>query len=565
MTAPVRAALYLRVSTGRQADNDLSIPDQRRQARAYCASRGWEIVADYVEPGVSATDDRRPEFQRMIDAATTKPPAFDVIVVHSFSRFFRDQFQLEFYVRRLAKSGVRLVSITQELGDDPMSNMIRQIMALFDEYQSKENAKHTLRAMNENARQGFWNGSRPPIGYRIVEAAEQRGHRTKKILEIDPIQAETVRLIFRLAREGDGSSGPMGVKSITKHLNAAGVRTRDGGRWGLAAVHDVLTRTTYIGRHRFNTRFWKTRERKPEAEVVEMTVPPIIDTAEFEAVQALLKSRSPALTAPRVVSGPTLLTGICFCAGCGMAMTLRTGKGGRYRYYTCSTKVRQGETGCTGRTVPMHKLDTLVADHIEQRLLQPARLESILSSVLDRRKERAERRTAHIAELRKRASEADAKLKRLYDAIENGVADLTDPMLKDRIAELKAIRDQARADAERAEDAIERLGPTITPQTLKTFARHARKRMRTESGGYRRDHLRALAQRVEVDRKEVRIMGSKSVLLRTLVAASIAKTAGFGVPSFVPKWRAREDSNLRPLPSEARAGSSWPVEQCPRL
>jgi len=39
--------------------------------------------------------------------------------------------------------------------------------------------------------------------------------------------------------------------------------------------------------------------------------------------------------------------------------------------------------------------------------------------------------------------------------------------------------------------------------------------MRTESGGYRRDHLRALAQRVEVDAKEVRIIGVKSVLLRT--------------------------------------------------
>ena len=140
MAAAVRAALYLRVSTGRQADNDLSIPDQRRQANGYCASRGWEIVADYVEPGASATDDRRPEFQRMIDAATAKPPAFDVILVHSFSRFFRDQFQLEFYVRRLAKNGVRLVSITQELGDDPMSNMIRQIMALFDEYQGERQA-----------------------------------------------------------------------------------------------------------------------------------------------------------------------------------------------------------------------------------------------------------------------------------------------------------------------------------------------------------------------------------------------------------------------------------------
>jgi site-specific DNA recombinase len=50
MAAVVRAALYLRVSTGRQADNDLSIPDQRRQAKAFCASRGWEIAADYVEP-----------------------------------------------------------------------------------------------------------------------------------------------------------------------------------------------------------------------------------------------------------------------------------------------------------------------------------------------------------------------------------------------------------------------------------------------------------------------------------------------------------------------------------
>jgi hypothetical protein len=44
MAAAVRAALYLRVSTGRQADNDLSIPDQRRQAKGYCTSRGWEIA-----------------------------------------------------------------------------------------------------------------------------------------------------------------------------------------------------------------------------------------------------------------------------------------------------------------------------------------------------------------------------------------------------------------------------------------------------------------------------------------------------------------------------------------
>jgi site-specific DNA recombinase len=140
-----RAVLYLRVSTGRQAEHDLSIPDQRRQLLAYCEGKGWQVVSEYVEPGASATDDRRPEFQRMMDAAAARPPMFDVILVHSFSRFFRDQFQLEFYVRHLAKNGIRLISITQDLGDDPMSVMMRQIMALFDEYQSKENAAHAPR------------------------------------------------------------------------------------------------------------------------------------------------------------------------------------------------------------------------------------------------------------------------------------------------------------------------------------------------------------------------------------------------------------------------------------
>src|SRR5690606_32007945 len=112
----------------------------------------------------------------------------DVIVVHSFSRFFRDAFGLEFYVRKLAKHGVRLVSITQELGDDPAQVMMRQVIALFDEYQSKENAKHVLRSMKENARQGYWNGNRPPFGYTAVEV-ERRGNRVKKKLAIDPVEA----------------------------------------------------------------------------------------------------------------------------------------------------------------------------------------------------------------------------------------------------------------------------------------------------------------------------------------------------------------------------------------
>ena len=70
-TVVQRAALYLRVSTAPQAEHDVSIPDQRRQGEAYCAARGLQLVETFVEPGASATNDRRPEFQRMMEAGTS--------------------------------------------------------------------------------------------------------------------------------------------------------------------------------------------------------------------------------------------------------------------------------------------------------------------------------------------------------------------------------------------------------------------------------------------------------------------------------------------------------------
>lgn len=55
-------------------------PTSGRQGEAYCQSRGYQLVETYVGPGASATNDRRPEFQRMMEAGTEKPPAFDVVI-----------------------------------------------------------------------------------------------------------------------------------------------------------------------------------------------------------------------------------------------------------------------------------------------------------------------------------------------------------------------------------------------------------------------------------------------------------------------------------------------------
>jgi hypothetical protein len=107
-------------------------------------------------------------------------------------------------------------------------------------------------------------------------------------------------------------------------------------------------------------------------------------------------------------------------------------------------------------------------------------------------------------------------------------------------------------ESARAAGVHDRLGPSITPLAFKTFASRAHSRMRTEWGAYRRDHPRALAQRVEVNKKEQRAIASKSVLLRMPTAASRAKTAGFEVPSF---YRSGAPEEIRTLAHQIRTAS----------
>ena len=541
VTLPVasRAALYLRVSTTRQAEVDLSIPDQRLQTAAYCQRQGWPVIAEYVEPGASAMDDNRHEFQRMIERACDDDRPFDVVVVHSFSRFFRDAFGLEMYIRRLAKHGVRLVSITQELGDDPAQVMMRQVIALFDEYQSRENAKHVLRAMKENARQGFYNGARLPLGF-TLEEVEKRGHRTKKRIIVDPVEAELVRLMFDLYLQGDGTSGPMGIKEITKHLNARGYRTRLGARFGVGTVHGILTNTVYVGAWSFNKRNAKTGQVKPQTEVIPISVPAMIDRTIFDKVQKTLKAKSPQNSPPRAITGPILLTGLAYCASCGCAMTLRTGtsKTGRvYRYYNCSSSARVGETACKGRSVPMDKLDQLVTEHVAERILLPERLEALLQSVADRRLKADAEVQGRIEDLRREAGVTEDKLRRLYELVEDGLTDLDD-MLKERIAALKSDRDRAKSALERITN--RGVAGRLDPDRIARFGQLMRTNITEGAVPFRKAYLRSLIDAVEVDDHVIRIHGSKTVLERAVLADQATHP---GVRGFVRKWRSQGESN----------------------
>ena len=544
------AAIYVRVSTSRQADGDLSLPDQISQCRAYCEQRGWQVAEVFTEAGASALDDGRPAFQEMIYKATRIDRPYDYVVVHSLSRFSRDALHSELYVRQMRKAGVELISITQDIGQDASGQFIRKVLNIFDEHQSRENAKHTHRAMLENARQGFWNGSRPPFGY-AVSVRERRGTKDKKVLVLCDDEARVMRLIFDLAIGAKGR--PMGVKAIASHLNERGI-TRRGRRFSTASIHKLLTSSTYCGRHYFNRFDSRNSRPRPPSQWIEVQVPPIIDEETFNAVQALLQSRSPKRVAPRVVNGPTLLAGVARCGHCGAALIQNTGKGGLYRYYCCSRKLKEGATACKGLRMPMQRLDQIVIDEVSKRVLQPERLRTLLETYLRSAQSRAVKDRQRVASLRQAHKEAEAGIARLLTLVEEGTMAAEDPSLRERLVGLKVRRDELVRELADLQKRMTAGEPAITPEKIAAFGALLKDKLRNGPADLKQAYARLVLREVSVRDKEIRISGSKAVLARA-ASRGLDKTAP-AVLSFVQEWRTRQDSNLRPLPSEGSTLSS---------
>ena len=540
---PLRAALYLRVSTGRQAEGDVSLPSQRDLTTRHCEREGWVVVDEYVEPGATGTDDRRPAFQAMLDRACDGAHPYDVIVVHSFSRFYRDGAAMELTIRKLRKHGVEVVSMTQPTGKDPSQEMMRQIIGIFDEYTSKENGKNVTRSMLENAKQNFWNGTTPPLGYRIVEA-ERRGQKIKKKLEVDPVEREVVQLIYHLYVDGDPATGtpPLGIKGICNWLNGRGYRTKRGGTFGIGPIHFLLTNTAYIGRWKYNVRSSKTRERKPEHEIVEVAIPEIIDQDLFDRVQAKLAANNPKMTPPRVVNGPILLTGLATCAHCGGGMTQRTGTsstGKVYSYYTCASRAQKGAAACRGNSIRMQVLDDKVTVALKECVFDRERLTELLSSLAERRAARTAAVNGRLVSLQSVVTTTEQKLKRLYQSIADGIVELDD-LLGEQVTILKADREKAKAALAKA-SAQGAGAVTIDPEKVEAFSRLMTGLLSDSEAPALKAYLRAILGKVVVGNKVIQIVGSKDVLAGAVMAQSAARD---NVRSFIPDWRTRHDSNV---------------------
>jgi len=204
-------------------------------------------------------------------------------------------------------------------------------------------------------------------------------------LVIDEKEADVVHHIFKLYLEGKS------FRSVTHKLNDSGYRTRQRVTWASTSIRRILQNPVYIGTLTYNKRKSKGNTSKPRPKEEHLHVPdvfePIIDRVLFDEVQALITQQRSV--APRAKDSTYLLTSIIKCGHCGSRMygyTYDDSKrrpGRIYQYYRCNGNMQKGASVCSGNSINLRFLDSLMVQELKNFKLHP---EKLISKVADHNK-----------------------------------------------------------------------------------------------------------------------------------------------------------------------------------
>jgi len=143
----MRVGLYARVSTMNNGQN----PEmQLRELREYSERRGWEIVSEYIDNGVSGAKDSRPELNRLMTDAYKR--RFDAVVCWKFDRFARSVSHLLRALETFKSLGIEFCSFSEQMDTStPSGKMIFTVLGAVAELERSLIAER-VRAGIRNAR-----------------------------------------------------------------------------------------------------------------------------------------------------------------------------------------------------------------------------------------------------------------------------------------------------------------------------------------------------------------------------------------------------------------------------
>ena len=352
--AEKQIAIYARVSSDQQVDEgtiDSQIAALRDRVEKNGQSLAEELV--FIDEGYSGANLIRPGLEQLRDVAALN--GLDRLYVHSPDRLARRYAYQVLLMDEFQQAGIEVVFLNRELSGSPEDDLLLQVQGMIAEYERAKILERSRRGKRHAARSGdvaVLSGA--PYGYHYVTKQEGGGQASYEVI---PDEAKVVQQVFQwVGRER------CSTREVCRRLHKAGIRTRSGKRtWDRTTVWGMLKNPAYKGtaaygktkqgpmKPRLHTQRNSQEHPKRPKSVTDLPpekwlwipVPPLVDEALFEAVQAQLReNRQRARQRKR--GARYLLQGLLVCAQCHYAYygkpvsnSSAKGKKRNYAYYRC--------------------------------------------------------------------------------------------------------------------------------------------------------------------------------------------------------------------------------------
>ena len=520
----LRVGLYGRVS-GDQQEKEDTIASQLEAVLQRIAGDGLECEPElrFVDDGYSGFILTRPGLERLRDQAAAG--VIDRLYVLDPDRFSRKYAYQVLILEELTQCGVEVIFLRNPPGRGPEENLLLQVQGMIAEYERAKILERCRRGKQYAARHGSVNVlSGAPYGYRYVGKHAGGGEARYQVVAEE---ARVVRKIFQWFGQERCSIG-----EVCRRLRRDGVPTRTGkSSWDRSVIWSYLKNPAYKG----TAAFGKTRAgdlkpqrlrpqrgrpeqpRRPVSRVdtsledqIFIDVPALVSEELFGMAQAQLQENRQRRR-DRPGGGRYLLQGLVVCQRCGYGcygkpVSRASAKGKvTYAYYRCTGSDAYrfgGQRLCWNKQIRTDILDAAVWEDVRQLLSEPQRVQA----EYQRRLQAPATDLSHEVEhLNKMVKNVRKLISRLIDAYGEGLLDKSEfePRVlaaRQRLAKLEDDHRQRTGEATREEEL------RLVIRQLEEFARRVSEGLQEPSWETRREVVRALVKKVEVDEQEVRIV-----------------------------------------------------------
>lgn len=447
---PITAALYARYSSNAQNDGN-SIEAQVKAIEDFAGREKIVITGRYVDEACSGTNADRPRFQDMINDA--KNMLFNIVLVHKYDRFMRDERTGLIYEDELKRYGVFLISVAEPINsDEPINDVTKSILRSYAAYYSKNLSREVMKGMKINAQNGYTNGGTPPLGYDLESVTTGDG-KSRKQYVVNEEEAKIVKLIFQMIIDGSG------YIEIINRLNAMNYNTKSGHPFKKNSIHDILRNRKYQGDLIFNkctgkdpfshTRNSHKYKRPEDWIIIPDGIPAIISKEDFKKVQDIMDKRKQIRHPEYIV--PYLLSGKIICGVCNYAYTGNYNRSPKYKEpyktYRCGNRASRGSScECKNKPIRLNEIEPFVLTTLSKSIFNPR----IVDTIMDRFKKYVQKRcksnSADIKRLQSSLTDYKRQESNLLKAISETDSDIVRKSILSQLESVGIQKEQAERE-----------------------------------------------------------------------------------------------------------------------